>query len=128
MVINHVDYEDDDHADHDDDVDGDDDAVDGWGREAIWCVEITNKTMIRMLITMVVAMMMMMQSKLLRMMMMPLRETWPTGVLEWHNLADTWRPPINYHAGWWSWEGFCNVTMMILKMTMLVMTILGDDD
>ena len=49
---------------------------------AIWCVEITNKTMIRMLITMVVAMMMMMQSKLLRMMMMPLRETWPTGVLE----------------------------------------------
>ena len=33
MVINHVDYEDDDHADHDDDVDGDDDAVDGWGRE-----------------------------------------------------------------------------------------------
>ena len=48
---------------------------------AIWCVEITNKIMIRMLITMVVAMMMM-QSKLLQMMMMPLRETWPTGVLE----------------------------------------------
>ena len=48
---------------------------------AIWCVEITNKTMIRMLITMVVVMLMM-QSKLLRMMMMPLRETWPTGVLE----------------------------------------------
>ena len=48
---------------------------------AIWCVEITNKTMIRMLITMVVVMLMMLP-KLLQMMMMPLRETWPTGVLE----------------------------------------------
>ena len=53
-------------------------------------------------------------SACVRMMMLriPLRETWPTGVLEWHNLVDTWRPPINHHAvaGFREWWFFAHFT------------------
>ena len=114
---------------HDDDVDGDDDAVDGWGRElshlvswnhqqdhdqnvdndgggdddddAIEAAADDDDAVERDLANWCIRM---------------------------TQLGRHLKTPINYHAGWWSWEGFCNVTMMILKMTMLVMTILGDDN